>query len=101
MARKEKPLELKEPLLSDEDLPENLGPLFSSYEDGYNNGLYWPDKWKHKPGGPFIYDTPESKECHRLWMLGWEMGFKELQKKKKANPQLKITVDECIAAIGG
>lgn len=66
-----------------------------SYDDGYKTGLEWPEKWNHRPGGPFVFsadykDTVEWKQKARLsadknkaWLRGWDDGKKKQDELKK------------------
>lgn len=59
----------------------------ASYVEGFEVGIKWPDKWKHKPGGPFVYLCPASVRAHSVWIKGWEVGYKcKLDGKQNAKP---------------
>ena len=84
---------------SDEDsldsLREYVKQFISSpkYDEGYERGLNWPDKWEShgKPGGPWIKSdyvpwsegnpgwryNKKSLQENRDWCRGWEDGHNE------------------------
>ncbi len=48
------------------------------YNEGYECGLTWLDRWNWIPGGPWVNpDRKESAEKNRLWCLGWRHGSQE------------------------
>lgn len=50
------------------------------WTEGFYTGLFWPDCWKHKPGGPHISygtDHKRSRELHLLWLSAWHFGYQE------------------------
>lgn len=42
------------------------------FVDGFKTGLGW--KNLYRPGGPFIYDEPQSYLNHKAWMKGFDKG---------------------------
>lgn len=64
----------------------------TSYQKGFLSGLYWPDRWDHKPGGPWVYSGKNNKELaeksrqeHDDWMQAWELGNDAKAKMKLVN----------------
>lgn len=78
------------------DLPKEVIEITASYRSGLHSGLFWPDQWNHRPGGPFVFTntrnyfnqwdkkTPRGIELdemarvsalkHAMWMNGWDEG---------------------------
>jgi len=82
----------KEFTLEDRTLPSGLviPTQQENYNQGFKRGLFWPDQWNYRPGGPFIYSfksfynnttkqekyTKASQAAHDAWMKGWDDGNK-------------------------
>lgn len=103
-------------MFSDKDnlLSDSSSGEFKAYNEGYTNGLTWPDAWKHRPGGPWVYTAGyryccnrDGKGCnkqvsprftcrenidyaaqsaaqHKCWLQGWEAGHIEKIKSGKS-----------------
>ncbi len=52
-------------LLEDIDVPTGRAGEMAAYEEGYACGFSWPDQWKHKPGGPWVYTAGYRYCCKR------------------------------------
>lgn len=65
----------------------NNNLIDDAFIDGFRRGLFWPDKWEEgrgKPGGPFVYDSEQSREENRAWKKGWELGHSQKLAGKRA-----------------
>ena len=84
--------------------------ILNSFNEGYSSGYSWPDAWKEKPGGPWVYTCSynhKSKDCefcvkakqslaeNLAWKQGWNIGYaKKLQEGRK-NPIITNRKDNC------
>jgi hypothetical protein len=91
--------------------PEIMLEIFETFKDGYDSGYNWPDAWKYRPGGPWIYscgshhfNPPPCKFCdkaklsainHNAWMTGWDIGNGQKIKEGRHVPvPTKEEIDE-------
>ena len=80
--------------------------ILEAFEEGYQNGYWWPDQWQNhgRPGGPFIracgkrgffrHDEKTCEMCENAaisslsnlaWRTGWGIGNKKKIKESKSN----------------
>lgn len=87
-----------------EQVPNETLAILDKFNNGYLIGYHWPDAWKHRPGGPFIYGTTshyctkysgkcngcsklsQSKAEYKAWMNGWDIGNAKKLADGRSNP---------------
>ncbi len=60
---------------------KNVLRLLTKFNEGYQTGVKWPDKWKTHgaPGGPWVYggNSREDAEQSLLENEVWRNGYRE------------------------
>ena len=72
--------------------------IAENYDQGYQEGLAWPDAWENHgdPGGPYIYrgqNTPamaaQTLAENKAWREGWKKGHEIKISTGRSNPKRK------------
>ena len=89
----------------EECVSEGIKVILDKFNDGYLTGYHWPDEWKYRPGGPWIYScgcqrgryfktecptcgkAEQSRSEHAAWMKGWDLGHAKKLVEGRNNPR--------------